>query len=141
MFARCTSLVTAPKLPATTLAPYCYYGMFLGCTSLTVPPELSVTTLVDSCYMSMFSGCTSLTNAPTLPARTLVDDCYRYMFENCTSLSAITCFATTFGHNSTLEWVSNVKPSGTFTKANSASWGTGVSGIPNGWTVINNASQ
>ena len=34
MFYRCTSLVTAPELPATYLANYCYDYMFYNCTSL-----------------------------------------------------------------------------------------------------------
>lgn len=34
MFYGCTSLTTAPSLPATTLAIYCYYSMFRGCTSI-----------------------------------------------------------------------------------------------------------
>lgn len=34
--------------------------MFYGCTSLTTAPELPATTLVSSCYASMFRGCTSL---------------------------------------------------------------------------------
>ena len=34
MFNGCTSLTTAPSLPATTLAPRCYYSMFNGCTSI-----------------------------------------------------------------------------------------------------------
>ena len=34
MFWNCTSLTTAPELPATTLASECYSGMFNGCTSL-----------------------------------------------------------------------------------------------------------
>ena len=36
MFAGCTSLTTAPELPATTLADYCYMSMFQGCTKLKV---------------------------------------------------------------------------------------------------------
>ena len=35
MFSGCTSLATAPSLPATELAYYCYYNMFSGCTHLT----------------------------------------------------------------------------------------------------------
>ena len=35
MFYGCTSLTTAPSLPATKLAHYCYNQMFYGCTSLT----------------------------------------------------------------------------------------------------------
>lgn len=60
MFDRCTSLTSAPELPATTLAYGCYASMFSGCTSLTTVPELSPTTLTESCYGGMFSGCTSL---------------------------------------------------------------------------------
>ena len=36
MFNGCTSLTTAPKLPATTLVRWCYFGMFEGCTNLKV---------------------------------------------------------------------------------------------------------
>ena len=36
MFNDCTSLTTAPALPATTLANCCYDFMFNGCTSLHV---------------------------------------------------------------------------------------------------------
>ena len=88
MFFGCTSLTSAPKLSATTLADYCYYKMFYGCTSLTSTPELPATTLEDYCYQSMFFGCTSLTSAPELPATTLVYSCYDSMFKGCTSLTS-----------------------------------------------------
>ena len=87
MFNECTSLTTAPELPATTLASYCYEYMFDGCTSLTTAPALPATTLAIDCYMSMFDGCTSLTTAPALPATTLASDCYWGMFYGCTSLN------------------------------------------------------
>ena len=87
MFHNCTSLVKAPELPVTTLADNCYTGMFYGCTSLTQAPELPATTLAEYCYQWMFSGCTSLINAPALPAKTLAKHCYDNMFENCTSLT------------------------------------------------------
>ena len=51
-------LVSAPSLPATTLAEYCYYGMFNGCTGLTQAPSLPATTLAEDCYYGMFNGCT-----------------------------------------------------------------------------------
>ena len=54
MFGDCTSLTTAPELPATTLANHCYRFMFRGCTSLTTAPELPATTLVSNCYGTMF---------------------------------------------------------------------------------------
>ena len=82
-----TSITTAPQLPATTLARGCYLAMFEKCSSLTTAPELPVTTLAQSCYYSMFSGCSSLTTAPELPATTLVDYCYSFMFEDCSSIT------------------------------------------------------
>ena len=87
MFSGCTSLTTAPELPATTLTEGCYGGMFEGCTSLTTAPELPATTLAISCYSQMFNGCTSLTTATELPATTLAEYCYEYMFYGCTSLT------------------------------------------------------
>ena len=87
MFFSCTSLTTAPALPATKLANYCYNYMFYGCTSLTTAPALPATTLATWCYGSMFGNCTSLTTAPALPATTLADDCYNNMFYNCPSLT------------------------------------------------------
>ena len=87
MFLNCTSLTTAPALPATTLSEFCYYSMFYGCTSLTTAPSLPAITLKDLCYRGMFYGCTSLTTAPALPATTLADSCYMYMFYGCTSLT------------------------------------------------------
>ena len=137
MFDRCTSLTTAPTLPATTLATQCYYNMFNGCTSLTtVQSELPATTLENSCYYRMFHYCSNLTTAPILPAATLVDSCYYDMFRGCTSLNSITCLATTISaSNCTTNWVYDVPSGGTFTKADGASWSTGTSGIPSGWTV------
>ena len=87
MFYGCTSLTTAPELPATTLAANCYYDMFRGCTSITTAPELPSTTLASNCYNSMFYGCTALTTAPKLPATTLANYCYYSMFERCTSMT------------------------------------------------------
>ena len=75
-----------PKLPATTLAAYCYSGMFNNCTSLTDPPELPATTLDSGCYYKMFQGCTGLIEEPRLPAMNLSGSCYMYMFKGCTSL-------------------------------------------------------
>ena len=86
LFFGCTSLTTAPVLPATTLANYCYAYMFYGCTSLTTAPALPATTLAYYCYPYMFSSCTSLTTAPALPATTLANYCYNSMFSDCTSL-------------------------------------------------------
>ena len=87
MFLNCSSLTAAPKLPATTLAEDCYWSMFRNCSSLTTAPELRATTLANGCYISMFSGCSSLTTAPELRATTLANNCYSSMFSGCSSLT------------------------------------------------------
>ena len=137
MFHGCTSLTTAPKLPATTLAGYCYNYMFQGCTKLITAPALPATTLTEACYVSMFAGCTSLTTAPELPATTLAYGCYASMFQDCASLNYIKCLATDISApDCTNYWVYGVASTGTFIKAaGMASWTTGASGIPSGWTV------
>ncbi len=90
MFYNCTSLTKAPsKLPATTLPGYCYRGMFYGCTQLTTAPEICATDMNgDCCCEYMFYVCSSLTNVQgELPAMTLRDQCYLSMFEGCSSLT------------------------------------------------------
>ena len=87
MFEGCTALTTAPELKAEILAYYCCENMFKDCTSLTTAPALPATTLAEGCYYNMFYGCESLTTAPALPATTLADDCYSYMFMGCSSLT------------------------------------------------------
>ena len=87
LFNRCSVLTSAPELPATKLADYCYYKMFYGCTSLTDAPELKATELADYCYNNMFAGCKSLTSAPELKATTLAYGCYSSMFNGCISLT------------------------------------------------------
>ena len=136
MFQDCTSLTTAPELPAMTLAESCYRRMFSGCTSLTtVPSVLPATTLAWWCYESMFRDCTSLTTAPELVAETTAHNCYEQMFNGCTSLNYIKMMALSGGGGH--YWVWNVSATGTFVKsASNTTIGFGVSGIPSGWTVI-----
>jgi uncharacterized repeat protein (TIGR02543 family) len=86
MFSGCTALASAPALPATTLADYCYLYMFYGCTALASPLALPATALAKGCYSGMFIGCTSLASAPALPATTLANQCYLRMFRDCASL-------------------------------------------------------
>lgn len=89
LFSGCKELTSAPELPATTLANYCYYSMFMGCTKLNTAPKLKATTLADYCYYNMFKGCTNLNTAPELPATTLADCCYYSMFNGCTNLKKV----------------------------------------------------
>ncbi|MBQ7636828.1 MAG: hypothetical protein IJS80_05925, partial [Lachnospiraceae bacterium] len=61
---------------STIMGSDCFKDMFYGCTSLETAPELPATTLEDNCYESMFHGCESLVEAPELPAKTLKRECY-----------------------------------------------------------------
>jgi hypothetical protein len=111
MFRGCTSLTTAPELPATALAIHCYSSMFEGCTSLTTAPSLSATTLANYCYYEMFKGCKSLTTVPELPATTLTESCYYAMFNGCTALKVSTTLIGTY------QYAWRIPTSGTGTEA------------------------
>lgn len=88
LFKGCKNLVSAPSLPITTLASYCYSNMFEDCINLKTPPQLPSMELKSDCYYAMFRGCTSLTVAPELPATDLIYSCYERMFEGCTSITS-----------------------------------------------------
>ena len=75
----------------TGKARFC--GLFYYCSVLTTAPELPATKLADFCYNQMFSNCTNLVSAPVLPATTLADFCYYLMFNNCKKLSTVTMLA------------------------------------------------
>ena len=88
LFEGCTSLLSAPELPATTMAQGCYFRMFAGCTGLTSAPELPANALAYNCYGWMFKGCSALASAPKLPATKMEAYCYNGMFANCTKLTS-----------------------------------------------------
>lgn len=161
LFSGCTSLVTAPELPATTLAPYCYYGTFYNCSSLLYAPELPATTLEAYCYYGMFRGCTSLVKVGTLAFRTtanyscslmfmdcsslktvppllatiLKSNCYRRMFEGCSSLSEIRTYMTNISASSCLlRWLWSVGSNGDFYCDSNLTIPSGSDGIPSSWT-------
>ena len=141
MFKSCTSLINAENLVfPTTLKHFCYTWMFEGCVSLVTAPKLPATTQAAQydVYHGMFKGCTSLTKAPELPLTSISNNAYCEMFSGCTNLNYIKMMGITGIGNSygTRNWVSGVAPSGTFVKNSAATWNeTGVDGIPNGWTV------
>gem|GEM_PF-5312447 len=86
-----SGLVVAPKLPATILDRDCYYNMFLSCANLeTAPDSLPADSLVMSCYMAMFMNCAKLKNAPVMKIKVLGRSCFSSMFQGCTSLQVDT---------------------------------------------------
>lgn len=145
LFKNCTTIqeVEDNFLSATDLTIDCYYGMFQNCTSLKVAPELPATTLADNCYQSMFYDCTSLITAPELPATALEKYCYEFMFKGCSKLSYIKMLATDISASECLyQWVEGVASSGTFVKhPDMTTLPTGISGIPSGWTVVNDGEE
>ena len=115
--------------------------MFDSCGQLITAPALSAETLANDCYNSMFCDCSNLINAPELPAQLLADGCYFGMFRGCSSLKYIKAMFTTspsYGH--TGGWVGGVSPTGTFVKNPAMkNLSTGISGIPEGWVVVDAA--
>ena len=75
----------AYPLFAFCLAEGCYYEMFAGCTSLTTAPELPATTLVGGCYSEMFYGCTSLNYIKCLATDIPSNDCTSNWLKNVAS--------------------------------------------------------
>lgn len=150
MFIDCVNLIKAPSLPATTLAGDCYARMFKNCKSLVDAPALPATSFLDysnsfSCfdvYEGMFSGCVSLEKAPTLPATSLYYSCYSKMFEKCEKLSEVKVYFSMWREEGdsydswTVNWLSDVAPTGTFICPKELPIEYGPSRIPEGWNVV-----
>lgn len=144
MFKDYTGLKNSNRLvlPAIQLRTGCYIEMFKGCSSLITAPVLPATTLRDACYRFMFMNCVSLTTAPELKVTTIGSlartNTYESMFMGCTNLNYVKCLLTNTytDKNTTTNWLANVSPTGTFVKKAGVTWPTGVSGIPSGWTII-----
>lgn len=112
-------------------------SLFIDNEKLTDASELILpTTLTENCFYKMFYNCTSLTTAPTLPATVLAESCYEFMFTDCTNLNYIKMLATDISATDCLfNWVIGVSETGTFVKHPDATIPTGLSGIPEGWTI------
>ena len=97
MFMGCSSLTSAPNLPATVLADKCYCRMFHSCFSLTsIPSFPSVVTMAGTstcrryCYqMFQSAGITELTGSLFGGTMTLAPYCFEDMFANCTGLTSV----------------------------------------------------
>lgn len=130
-------------LPSTQLAEYCYGSLFVRFNFEDgFIPVLPAKTLATGCYGGMFSK-SNITESPVLSARVTAPSCYSLMFADCANLIKVTCLATSqserpFYYIDTADWLRNVPTSGQFIKAAEATfWEEGKSGIPTGWTVIN----
>lgn len=124
--------------------PYVFRSLFSGAIGLRHVEKgfLPATSLSDGCYEGMFFNSTIVT-APELPATTLASYCYETMYQNCSNLNYIKMLATDISAYKCLsDWVQEVAASGTFVKNPAMnSLPTGYSGIPSGWTVVNDGEE
>lgn len=141
MFYGCDGLITiedGKKLfnSSTTMTAFCFQDMFSTCKNLSYVPSdfLPATTLAESCYRGMFQS-TAIETAPELLATTLAPNCYRWMFTSCSQLNLVICYGSPgTGDTYTNNWMSGVAATGTFKTPAESTWGTGINGIPSGWT-------
>ena len=136
LFQNCSSLTTAPELPATTLANSCYAGIFYGCTSLTQAPSILPAERVEiQSYAQMFLNCSSLTTAPEMLATSFNGQSFLSMFYGCSSLQQIKVhFQSWPATNNSRTWVNRVSSTGTFICPAELPDVRGVNNIPTGWT-------
>lgn len=124
----------------TAYINYAFKDLFKNCSGLTNASGISLQAdLAIGCFQSMFENCTSITESPVLSASKFKNNCYSRMFNGCTNLSKVTCLASSplniLYENATTDWLKNVANLGEFIQKSGYSlWGTGDSGIPNGWT-------
>jgi len=114
--------------------------MFEGCINLEEAPEINLTDMSEECCQRMFcmnrnSKITTpkITKSPILRCATGASKCYKEMFKGNGNLIEVTCLMTS-GYQCD-NWLTNCSTTGTFKKAASASWSSGTSAIPSGWTV------
>lgn len=116
----------------------CFDGLFSHSKVMSVSTDfLPATTLSPMCYSGMFMYCDVLQNAPVLPAITLVDKCYSYMFYGCSKLRSITMLATDMSASNCMDyWVYGLPNEGMFVKNTNAYIYSHASGIPKWWAVV-----
>ena len=118
-----------------------FCAMFFNCSSLTSAPSLPATVLKTGCYYGMFFGCSSLTSAPSLPATVLVSNAYVRMFYRCSLLTELRVAFPKWVTRETNNWMTDVAATGTFycptALGTNATITRGTSACPEGWTVIN----
>lgn len=90
LFYNCKKLTTAPKLPATKLADYCYTNMFGYCENLETAPDLPAKDLPQGCYSDMFYNCKNLVTGPKISATKMSKYSCQWMLINCPKLSSVT---------------------------------------------------
>lgn len=127
------SLLCKNAESVTSLTAYCFFALFNQCTTLITAPELPATTLANDCYRGMFVS-TNIVTAPELPATILVTECYMNMFYSARNLSSVTTMMTDISASSCLSGWLWLTETGDFYCPAELTIPTGASGIPSGWT-------
>lgn len=138
MFYNCPDLVYAPaSLDATTIDYAAYNAMFYLCENLISVPRIKAISGGISCFENMFYGCSKIASSPEIKVDILPSRACYNMFYLCDNLSTITMLASDISATNCLyRWVEGVASTGTFYKHPSINIPSGISGIPEGWTVI-----
>lgn len=116
---------------------YSISSLFGSCTKLKTGPVIigNINTGEKSCYYCL-GGCTSLVDSGPCIFNSITGyNVLSNFFYGCTKLNKITALINSF--SGTWSYYNyNVPKTGTFIKVNGVSWNTGNSGIPTGWTVV-----
>lgn len=123
----------------SALTDYALNSLFINCTHLQNAENLLIpdVSMGYATFSGFLNGCTNMTKGPKLLPATLGGFAYANMFKGCSNLNSIVCLATDISATSCLSnWTYNVSATGTFVKKAGVNWTAGNSGIPNGWTVI-----
>lgn len=130
------SLIDA-SCESLTAGQFCFYQLFHGCTSLTTAPEMPATSLQNGAYYMTFYNCNKLIIAPELPALTVPQNGYRQTFQGCSRLKYVKTYMNNISaSNCLLRWLDSVASTGTFVCDRNLNITTGANGIPNGWTRV-----
>jgi hypothetical protein len=141
MFRGCTSLREGPLIKATSIAEQGLQSMFEDCSNLEYIPSYSgiVTSMGSQNFETMFKGCSKLTRGIDLTSANFggaFGANYRYMFSGCTSLNYIKCLISSPSTSYTENWTVGVSNKGTFVRKPNVEWPRGTSGVPYGWTIV-----
>lgn len=151
MYYDCKSLLRASDLNGLTeINPYTCGSMYVGCTSIVSPPEMKNVRIINTDGLgNTFYGCTSLTAGVNLKNVTGVNinaaaKTYGIMgccYSGCTSLKTAYAPNVSNLYNTNEDvlygWLTNVSNSGTAYKNRNATFLSGNSGLPSGWSSRN----
>lgn len=125
------------KMDFDTITSYSCANMFHGCSAMVYGPKSLDATILDTfCYAAMFYGCGNLITTPVLKAPAAdKQNCYESMFNGCSKVNNIVSYAQTLtGANCIQSWLNGVSATGDFYNLGGATYSSGASGIPSGWT-------